>query len=66
MKKYNCEISINDGYVEYTYIVPISDRMSIDAIYQKIRRAFRAKEDEGYMRRVTDSNGKWKREKRRP
>lgn len=36
-------ISIDDGYVEYSFDMSISPTQSINTIAQRIRRAFRAK-----------------------
>jgi hypothetical protein len=45
-------ISIDDGYVEYTYRLPLRmKRASIDKVYQRIRKAFRVREQIGQIRK---------------
>ena len=43
-------ITVDDGYVAYTYpLRPRSKSWSIDAMYQTIRKAFRVREESGYI-----------------
>lgn len=44
-------LSIDDGYVEYTYRLPLRwKRASIDRVYQRIRKALRLREQKGWIR----------------
>ena len=46
-------ISIDDGYVEYTYgVTPRSKHHSIDSLYTQLRRAVRAKKMPGVIREI--------------
>jgi len=48
--KSNWKISINDGYCEYQYRIQISDDESVDSVYEKIRKLFRARKRVGVLR----------------
>jgi len=44
------KISIDDGYVEYSYAIDIEDAESINSVYEKIRELFGARRRKGVRR----------------
>ena len=51
----NWKISIDDGYAEYEYLMPISGDESIETVAAKIAKCFKVKKPDGKMTRGNNS-----------